>query len=90
MPRGRPKKQYLITRHAMMLGRLSNGFQSDHGALVHALHKTTVPSPRIPEITITIEKSICGRRPGRRSVGWSTNDNDLPVTCPNCLKRMGA
>jgi len=87
---GRTRKSFAVTRHAMMLGRLTDGAERDHGSYVHALYKAEVFSPRIPDMLITVEKSICGKKPGKRSVGWSDNDNDndKPITCPKCLKRL--
>ena len=31
-------------------------------------------------------KALCGRKPGRTSVGWSKHDDDK-LTCPRCLHR---
>ena len=31
-------------------------------------------------------KALCGRKPGRTSVGWSEHDDDK-LTCPRCLHR---
>jgi hypothetical protein len=73
-------------RAATMLGRLSNGNESDHGQLVHAVIWVSVPSPKMP-INIEVEKSLCYKRPGRKSVGWSSEKN-LKVNCDKCLKRL--
>lgn len=85
-------------RPAMMLGRLSNGAESDHGTLVHAVRTRKCKRPpcpfndygrkAIPNDDYTAEVSLCGRRPGRRSVGWSWNDKDMAVSCPKCLSKL--
>lgn len=55
------------------LGRLANGFQSDHGTVIHAVCRLG---------------SYCGTKPGgRRSVGWSEPE-DSPVNCPKCLEKI--
>jgi predicted amidophosphoribosyltransferase len=59
----------------MMLGRLSNGFESDHGTKQHAV--------RFGE-----RGAVCGARPGKRSVGWSTPYGERVVTCPRCAKKL--
>jgi hypothetical protein len=84
-------------RHAMLLGRLANGCESDHGSLVHAVVNKDIKHPKAgqklpsgyicPERYAT-EVSLCGKIPGRRSVGWSTGDNALAVTCIRCLKKL--
>jgi len=60
-------------------GRLSNGFESDKGKIVHAVQYHS-------------RKALCGTEPGRRrSVGWLPFDEDLPikeVTCLKCLSKI--
>jgi len=58
-----------------LAGRCSNGFESDHGHLFHA-------------VRFDNWKSLCGAKPGCRSVGWSDWGKDKPVTCPRCLKKL--
>jgi transposase len=59
-----------------MLGRLSQR-EGDRGVVYHAA-KDFYGSSKEP--------ALCGVKPGRRSVGWSTAGRN--VTCPRCLKRM--
>lgn len=82
-------------RIGVMLGRLSDGFQSDHGKRAHAVVRRMVTdvSRRTGE-KITVERSValCGARPGRRSVGWDfENYSDYlktEVTCPRCVEKL--
>lgn len=66
----------------MMLGRLTDGFQRDHGTRVHAC---------IPGNTAAYcrGKAVCGYEPGKRSAGWSDIE-DRPIDCPKCLKKIKA
>lgn len=57
-----------------LAGRCRNGAERDHGRLYHAL----------PEDGYV---ALCGAKPGRRSVGWSSHTG-TEVTCPRCLKRL--
>jgi hypothetical protein len=86
-----------------LLGRLSNGFQSDHGTKYHAVVLKKVQRPacpfndfgrnRNPE-TDYVERyvALCGTKPGPRSVGWDFQNGastvDNVVTCPRCLKKL--
>jgi hypothetical protein len=89
-------------RLGMMLGRLTDGRQADHGKLVHAVVEKFVkprPNPsndwgrnaeRMAQ-PVVAEVSLCGKRPGRRSVGWDFRNfaTDHPeVTCPRCAKKV--
>lgn len=58
-----------------LLGRLANGAERDHGIHYHA-------------VPLGTNKALCGAKPGRRSVGWSTYFRET-VTCPECLKKLG-
>lgn len=61
-------------RHAVLMGRCANGFESDHGSLVHVVNDQW--------------RSICGYKPGRRSAGWAFDNDLLTVTCPKCLSKI--
>lgn len=84
-------------RKAMMQGRLSSGLQADHGTRVHAVVRKKCKRPpcpyndfgrkEIPNDDYEADVALCGARPGRRSVGWAT-ENELPVDCPKCLKKL--
>jgi len=67
-----------------LAGRCSNGYERDQGSKIHALNVTEPVSVFNPYYV----KSLCGREPGRRSVGW-VERFELVVTCPRCLKKMG-
>jgi hypothetical protein len=80
----------IMYRTAVMLGRLSNGAQADHGVVVHLVYFKKVPSLRFPDKPISAEVSLCGKRPGPKSVGWSgywKGDEVLKLSCEKCLKR---
>ena len=62
----------------MLLGRLSNSNEADHGKLLHA----TIPGS--VSAYCAHGKAICGAKPAPRSVGWSPPD-DRDITCPRCL-----
>ena len=81
----------------MLLGRLANGCQSDHGIRVHAVVIKKVRARPCPyndwgkdQAKMTegqmAEVGLCGARPGRRSVGWSPSEGE--VNCPKCLKKL--
>lgn len=84
-------------RTAMMMGRLTDGAQADHGRLVHVVTIKSV-KPRKTRyndygrdlekmaIKTAAEVSLCGKRPGPRSVGWSPNGDGAP-TCHKCIAR---
>lgn len=66
---------------SQMAGRCANGAERDSGILWHAR--------RLDAENKISRKSICGRKPGRRSVGWSTwKPSGRVVTCKRCLKRL--
>jgi hypothetical protein len=57
-------------------GRAANGMELDHGSLNHA----------IPLAGYT---ALCGRKPGRRSIGWTYPIKDREnVTCPGCSAKL--
>lgn len=64
----------------MMMGRLTDGAQRDHGVRIHAT---------LPHVAASYcrGKALCGAEPGRRSCGWSPPE-ERPVNCPTCLKRI--
>ena len=64
-----------------LAGRCANGAELDHGTRFHALKAIGV----IGDDTNT---ALCGAKPGRRSVGWTTWGSDQAVTCPKCLKKL--
>lgn len=81
---------------ARLLGRLASGLQSDMGTLVHAVIAKRCKRPPcpfndwgrkvIPNDDYTANISLCGKRPGRRSVGWDREETE--VTCPRCLAKL--
>lgn len=80
-------------RVGIMMGRLSNGLQSDHGKIYHAVPKDgkKVPSNNTLGYRF-IYPAICGATPGKRSVGWAYDKDvgeDFKVSCPRCLKKLG-
>jgi hypothetical protein len=85
-------------RKGMLLGRLSNGFQSDHGKLIHAVAELPAKRPPcpfndfgrkvIPNDNFTMQKGLCGAKPARRSVGWTFHEITEEINCPKCLARM--
>ena len=58
---------------ARLLGRLSNGCESDKGMLVHIVVNDT---------------ALCGKKPGPRSVGWSSREENEAVTCVKCSSKF--
>ena len=58
-------------------GRCTNGSELDCGTLYHA----------VPDAEHS-NRALCGAKPGRRSAGWRGHDEQSPVTCSRCLKRM--
>lgn len=64
----------------MLLGRLSNGCESDHGKKIHACEPGKTAA-------YCRGKALCGAEPGKRSAGWSDIENS-PVNCSKCLKNM--
>lgn len=57
-----------------MAGRCTNGAESDHGTLRHAVEFSKFTA-------------MCGAKPGPRSVGW-TIPVETDVTCSRCLKAI--
>jgi len=77
------KRGYEISE---MAGRCANGAERDHGTRWHArmLISNIFDNWQGADYT-----AICGAKPGRRSVGWSTREpEDRQVTCPRCLKKL--
>ena len=84
-------------RKASFLGRLANGAQADHGTLIHAVALMPAKRPKCPFNDFgrkVIEnddfktfKTLCGKTPGRRSVGF-TYDITGDINCPRCLKKL--
>jgi hypothetical protein len=71
----------------MMQGRLTNGAQADHGKLVHAVDIEGKKVPHNNQLGYRwIYPALCGRKPGAKSVGWSTPEG--VVNCPKCLKKL--
>jgi hypothetical protein len=62
-----------------MAGSCRNGFERDSGRLYHAVVCDADPS-------YSAVPALCGRRPGRRSAGWS-QASAPGVTCPRCQKK---
>ena len=59
----------------VLAGSCKNGFERDHGSYNHAVSANNV--------------SLCGRKPGRLSVGWVEPYEGVGVvTCPKCLKQI--
>lgn len=65
----------------MMLGRLTDGAQADHGSRVHACLEGTCAA-------YCHGKALCGAAPGRRSVGWSAPETGRAVDCPRCVAKL--
>jgi len=86
----------VVTRKGRLLGRLSNGLESDKGRYIHAVRlspATRPPCPyndfgrkEIPNDNYTTWKSLCGKVAGKKSVGWDFDDSQ-EVTCPQCIKK---
>jgi len=83
-------------RHCILLGRLSNGRESDRGVLVHAVILKACKRPKcpfndfgrkvIPNDSYSAWIALCGTKPGKRSVGWSNTDQ--AVSCARCLLKL--
>ncbi len=69
------------TLSVVKLGRLSDGFQRDHGRVRHAL-------PEADYSYGTRRVALCGTRPGKRSVGFAHDPEHPEVTCPRCLSKL--
>jgi hypothetical protein len=74
----------VVYRIGALLGRLANGFQSDHGTRYHAVVRRMVRNPNAGKVLdngyVIPDKyerdvALCGAKPGRRSVGWSWRGN---------------
>jgi hypothetical protein len=81
------------------MGRLSSGLQSDHGTVCHAVVRRQVRRPPCPyndwgrrrdpdDDTVEREVSLCGKSPGKRSVGWKLDEPGAAVTCDVCLRKL--
>ncbi len=62
------------------LGTLSSGAQRNHGTVLHALPLSVSH--------FGYGKALCGTEPGRRSIGWATDYEGMPVTCKRCLAKI--
>lgn len=58
-----------------LTGRCVNGPERDKGSLVHAVDGGMYGT------------ALCGKRPGARSNGFSS-EPEPDVTCPRCLKKL--
>jgi len=63
-------------------GRLSDGFQRDHGVVRHAMAEEDY-------CWGTHQKALCGTKPGKRSVGFVDDPDITVITCPRCIKILG-
>ena len=65
------------------MGRLSDGCERDHGSVRHAMDEGQYSWG-------THHPSLCGSKPGRRSVGYVNDEEITEITCSKCLKRINA
>lgn len=82
--------------NARLLGRLANGNEADSGTLIHRVVRKKAKRPPCPyndfgrkiieNDDYETDVSICGKKPGRRSVGWDETTQN--VTCPTCIQRL--
>lgn len=63
------------------MGRLTDGFQKDHGVVRHAMMEESY-------CWGTHSKALCGSKPGRRSVGFVNDPDITDITCKPCLKKI--
>ncbi len=63
---------------AILAGRCANGYERDHGAVVHFVAYQN-------HLFNTSWTSLCGKRPGARSAGYSALK--AKVTCTKCIKK---
>lgn len=85
-----------MIRIAILLGRLSNEAQADHGKVFHAvaMKKTKRPPCHFNDWGKKIIENddfeapiaLCNAKPGRRSIGWRYEGGE--VTCEKCLKKL--
>lgn len=62
----------------ILAGRCRNGAERDSGKLWHAVPKGEVYGV-----------ALCGAKPGRTSVGWSSwCPDDVQITCNKCLRKI--
>jgi len=64
---------------AQLGGRCANGNERDHGSVVHAVEGFGPQNLR--------DVALCGRRYGRRSVGFCFAPSS-PISCPRCAKKV--
>jgi hypothetical protein len=64
-----------------LAGRCANGFERDRGTVYHAVPEEASNSGW--------GTALCGKEPGRRSVGWAHREG-TEVSCPRCLKKLRA
>jgi len=70
---------------ARLSGQCRNGFERDAGTITHAIDGTGLRIGQVGIIGYGV--ALCGRKPGRRSNGWS-NIGCTAVDCPKCLKKI--
>lgn len=75
-------KKYLIL--VQKLGRCANGFEKDHGRVIHGLVTEN------PNDSIQHGVALCGAMPGKRSVGFGQpyQKETKVITCEKCKKRI--
>ena len=61
-------------RIIQLAGRCASGYEGGHGTRSHAVEMFS-------------NKAMCGAKPGKRSVGWSSYQ-DKEVTCPRCAEKV--
>ena len=70
------REMVLVARRK--IGRCANGAERDGGYVYHAILKNGWTA-------------VCGAEPGRKSAGWSHEDQPLDkVSCPRCTKKLAA
>lgn len=63
-----------------LAGRCANGFERGRGHIYHVLPLEADNSGW--------GIALCGKKPGRRSAGWSGRTEANNATCPRCLKLL--
>lgn len=58
-------------------GRCSNGAERDHGSVRHAMDAERYHWG-------AMGKALCGAQPGRRSVGFVSDEGRTEITCARC------
>jgi hypothetical protein len=60
-------------KYLRLAGRCRNGYERDGGTRVHAITDKW--------------KSLCGAKPGPKSQGWSSWEEEA-ATCPRCIDKL--